>query len=71
MNLYERMRHELMMEIATKLPHISKDDLCVIAQAFDNTASGYNIMKAETHLAILGREEFTRVIKCFIVVKRM
>lgn len=71
MNLHERMRHELMMTIATELKHLSKEDLCSIAQAFDKTASSYNIAEAETHLAILGREEFIRVIKCFIVVKRM
>lgn len=71
MNLYERMRHEMMMTIASTLPQLKKDDLCSIAQSFDKVAAGYNISEAETHLAILGREEFTRVIKCFIVVKRM
>lgn len=71
MNLHERMRHELMMMVAANLQHLSKDDLCAIAQAFDRTASNYNISEAEKHLTILGREEFIRVIKCFIVVKRM
>lgn len=71
MNLHERMRHELMMTCATKLPNLSKDELCAIAQSFDNIAAHYNISEAETRIAVLGREEFIRVIKCFIVVKKM
>lgn len=71
MNLHERMRHELMMTVATDLPHLSKDELCSIARSFDKVASRYCIGEAELHLTILGREEFIRVIKCFIVVKRM
>lgn len=71
MNLYERMRHDLMMAVASKLTHLSKDDLCAIAQSLDSIATHYNISEAETQIAVLGREEFIRVIKCFLVVKRM
>lgn len=71
MNVYERMKHELMMKVATILPELDRSSLCKIAGAMDEVSAGYNISEAETHLAVLGREEFTKVVKTYVVIKHM
>lgn len=71
MNVYERMKHDLMLKIATALPDLSRDSLCSIAKAMDEISSRYTVGEAEIHLAVIGREEFERVIKTYIVTKHM
>lgn len=71
MNAYERMKHEFMIKIAGSFPNFDKETLCEIANALDMTSAHYDINVAETHLAVLGREEFQKVIKSYIVVKHM
>lgn len=71
MNVYEHLKHDLIKRIAGVLPELGKETLSRIAMALDEVSTHYNIAEAETHLAVLGREEFTRVIKSYIVVKHM
>ncbi len=71
MDVYERMKHDLMLKIATSLPELSRDSLCCIAKAMDEISSRYTIGEAEVHLAVLGQDEFERVIKTYIVTKHM
>lgn len=71
MNVYEHMKHDFMMKIASVVPELGKETLCRIAKAMDEVSGRYSISEAETHLAVLGREEFQRVIKNYIVVKHM
>lgn len=71
MNHYEKMKHDVMMKIATRIPEMNTESLCLIAQCLDEVVSGYTISEAETHLAIVGREEFVRVVKNYIVIKKM
>lgn len=71
MNVYEHMKHDFMMKIASVVPELGKETLCRIAKAMDEVSGRYSVSEAETHLAVLGREEFQRVIKNYIVVKHM
>lgn len=71
MNIYERMKHDLILKIATALPELNKDSLCSIAQAMDEVSTRYTISEAEVHLAVLGQEEFQKVIKTYVVTKYM
>jgi len=71
MNVYERMKHEIMMKIAAAIPELDREALCKIAGAMDEVSARFNVSDAETHLAVLGREEFTKVVKSYIVIKHM
>lgn len=71
MNVYEHMKHDLLTKVAGVLPELGKETLARIATALDEVAVHYNIAEAETHLAVLGRDEFERVIKSYIVVRHM
>lgn len=71
MNFYEHMRHEIMTKVAAVLPELTREALCKISSVMDEVSTHYNIAEAETHLAVLGRDEFQRVIKAYIVVKHM
>lgn len=71
MNAYERMKHDVMARIINSIPELENSVLCKISTALDEVSSKYCINEAETHLAVLGREEFQRIIKNYIVVKHM
>ena len=64
----EQLRHELLSAIGEKL---SAQDLQIVSRRIDEALSRYSIELLETHLAVLGREEMERLIKTYIVVKRM
>lgn len=71
MNVYEHMKHDLLIKVAGVLPELGRETLARIATALDEVSVHYNIAEAETHLAVLGRDEFERVIKSYIVVRHM
>lgn len=50
---------------------MSTEELRLVAAKFDQIAGEYHIAKAETHLAVAGREELSGLIKTYLVVKRM
>ena len=64
----EKLRNELLAVIGKKL---SSQDLQMISRGIDEALARYDVFPAETHLAVLGREEMERLIKTYIVVKRM
>lgn len=67
----EMMKHELLTKLSTFMPHLKPEDLSSISSAFDIVSQSYSISKAETHLAVLGREQMLKLIKTYIVVKKM
>lgn len=71
MNFYEHMKHEFMTKVAIALPDLTREELCKISSAMDEVSAHFNISEAETHLAVLGRDEFMRVVKSYIVIKHM
>lgn len=71
MNVYERMKCEFMTKIADAFPDFGADVLRRVGDALDQTSIHYNVSEAETHLSVLGREEFQNIIKSYIVIKHM
>ena len=71
MSVYEQMKHDLVSKIVCVLPELDRDSLCKIATALDEVSNDYCISEAEKHLAIIGRDEFHRAIKSYIVIKHM
>lgn len=64
----ERMRNELLAAISDAL---DEEQLRLLARRFDEVAAGYDVQRAQLSLAVLGREEFEKIIKTFLVVKGM
>lgn len=64
----ERMRNELLAAISDAL---DAEQLQLLARRFDEVAIGYDVTQAQLSLAVVGREEFERIIKTFLVVKGM
>lgn len=64
----DQLRNELLAAIGAKL---SAQDLQAAGKAIDEVIGRYDVKIAETHLAVLGREEMERLIKTYIVVRRM
>lgn len=64
----DQLRNELLAAIGGKLSTV---DLQIAGKAIDEVLGRFDIKPAETHLAVLGREEMERLIKTYIVVRRM
>lgn len=64
----EHMRHELLTALSSGM---NTEELSFIASKFDAIAEGYEIVRAETSLAVVGRDELVGLIKTYLVVKRM
>ena len=64
----ERMRNEL---LAVMSEDLSEEQLRLLALRFDEMAVGYDVQAAQLGLAVLGREDFEKIIKTFLVVKGM
>ena len=71
MKFYEHMKYEVLQRVADILPDLEHDALKKIAMVMDEVSVHYTISEAETNLVVMGREEFERIIKTFIVVKGM
>lgn len=71
MNIYEKMKNDLMLKISNVLPELDRETLGKIAVSLDEVSSSYTICEAEQHIAIIGKEEFQKVIKTYIVAKHM
>lgn len=64
----DQLRNELLAAIGGRLSTV---DLQIAGKAIDEVLGRFDIKPAETHLAVLGREEMERLIKTYIVVRRM
>lgn len=64
----EHLRNDLLASLADIAP---ADVLAQIGRRFDRILDEYDVRAAERSLAVLGREEFERLIKTYAVVKRM
>lgn len=64
----EQLRNELLAALGENM---GAEDLRAAERAIDAVISRYDVRPAETHLAVLGREEMERLIKTYIVVRRM
>lgn len=64
----DQLRNELLAAIGASLCSL---DLQAAGKAIDEVLGRYDVKTAETHLAVLGREELERIIKTYIVVRRM
>lgn len=71
MKFYEHMKHEILQKVVDVLPNLGNEVLNQIARVMDEVSSRYTISEAELGLSVLGREEFERIIKTYIVVKGM
>jgi len=71
MNVYEHFKHDLLLKVAETMPNASMEELAAISQAMDSVSTNYSVQKAETAIAVVGREEFQKLLKTFIVVKHM
>lgn len=71
MKFYEHMKHEILRKLAEAMPDAGHDTLNCIARVMDEVSTRYTISEAELGLSVLGREEFERIIKTFIVIKGM
>lgn len=71
MSAYEKIKHDVIAKISARMPEMPLDTLRLIAQSLDEAVDGYTITEAETHLSIVGRDEFIRVIKNYFVIKKM
>lgn len=64
----EQLRNELLVALGENM---GAEDLRAAERAIDAVISRYDVRPAETHLEVLGREEMERLIKTYIVVRRM
>lgn len=64
----EHLKSEFLEAISNRF---STDDMTYLGRRLDEVLARYDITKAETSLAIIGREEFEKLIKTYLVVKRM
>lgn len=64
----DQLRNELLAAIGEKM---DAQDLQIAGKVIDSVLAGYDVKPAEMHLALLGREELEKLIKTYIVVRRM
>lgn len=64
----EQLRNELLAALGANM---DADTLRAAERAIDAVISRYDVQPAETHLAVLGRDEMERLVKTYIVVRRM
>lgn len=64
--MYETFRDDVLYH----LNHLDSDTLRYVSEVLDCVATGYKIEKAETGLAVLGREQFLEVAGTYIIVRK-
>lgn len=67
----EVMKHELITKLAMELGDLSQDTLSLVSTIFDIVSRNYTITKDETQIAIWEQERLSKLIKTYIVVKKM
>ena len=71
MNVYEHLKHDFVSKVSWLIPELNSQTLSQIATALDEVSARYRICEAETHLSVIGRDEFEKVVKNYIVVRHM
>lgn len=64
----DQLRNELLAAIGEKM---GTRDLQIAGKVIDSVLANYDVKPAEKHLALLGRDELEKLIKTYIVVRRM
>ena len=64
----DQLRNELLAAIGEKM---GTQDLQIAGKVIDGVLANYDVKPAEKHLALLGRDELEKLIKTYIVVRRM
>lgn len=64
--MYEKFRGEVLYQLG----NLDSNILAKVAQALDIVATGYKIDKAETGLAVVGREQFLDIAATYVIVRK-
>lgn len=57
-------------EVLSKIGHLDADTLKVVADAMDVVAAKYKIDRAETSIAVIGRENFLEIAATYVIVRK-
>lgn len=71
MNAQDHLKNDLLSKLLELMPNLSEDVINNVSIAYTVASENYAITEAEKSLTVIGREEFQRIVKTYIVVKKM